>query len=227
MSLYWLFRSRMRPVFCDSVVDSCSRSFSTSSGWINSYRLVPYQSFWKNQNVYIWMYNRGNVIHYKISDFAIVPTPGGTAFSKRWPQIIKELHFKVTWSERHQCVWVIMADIDVGSLLKAEKGMIFSIEWKRSFWALKSFKIGYKGLPSNIPFFLRNLCGQPLLILFSLMGRTSHVWKTASFLSSCLPGFFYSPRSYMINILEINCGILLELCYDTWWWILVLNMKLQ
>ena len=33
------------------------------------------------------------------------------------------------------------------------QGMICVVEWKRSLCALKSFKIGFIGLPSNIPFF--------------------------------------------------------------------------
>ena len=48
--------------------------------------------------------------------------------------------------------------------------------------------------------FLRNLCGQPVLIFFSQVEVESGVWKTASILSSRIAGFFYSPRSYMMNV---------------------------
>ena len=82
--------------------------------------------------------------------------------------------------------------------------MICAVEWKRFNSALKILKIGFIG----VFHFLRNLCGKPVLIFFSQMGLKSGVWKTASFLSSCIPGFLYSPRSYMINVLKINCGLL-------------------
>ena len=81
--------------------------------------------------------------------------------------------------------------------------MICAVEWKRLFSALKIFKIALQ-----YSIFLRNLCGKPILIFFSQVGLKSGVWKTASFLSSCIRGFFYSPRSYMINVLKINCGLL-------------------
>ena len=38
------------------------------------------------------------------------------------------------------------------------------------------------------------------LIIFSQMGVKSGVWKTASILFSGIPGFLYSPRSYMNNV---------------------------
>ena len=41
--------------------------------------------------------------------------------------------------------------------------MTCAVEWKRLFSALKIFKISYIVLPFNIPFFLRNLCGKPIL----------------------------------------------------------------
>ena len=37
---------------------------------------------------------------------------------------------------------------------------------------------------------------------------TCTVWKTASFLSSFITGFFFSPRSYVINVLNIDCSLL-------------------
>ena len=45
-------------------------------------------------------------------------------------------------------------------------------------------------------------------VFFSQVGLKSGVWKTVSRLSSCIPGFFYSPRSYMIIVLKINYGLL-------------------
>ena len=36
--------------------------------------------------------------------------------------------------------------------------------------------------------------------------------ENASFLCSCIPAFFYSPRSYLINVHEINCGLLPNAC---------------
>ena len=42
--------------------------------------------------------------------------------------------------------------------------MISAVIWKHSFCALKSLKIGFIGVPSNIPFSLIKLCGQPILI---------------------------------------------------------------
>lgn len=42
-----VFRSNIRPVFWGSCVESCSRTFSTSSGWILSYIHEPYQSLCK------------------------------------------------------------------------------------------------------------------------------------------------------------------------------------
>ena len=44
--------------------------------------------------------------------------------------------------------------------------VICAVGCKRSFCALKPFKIGYIGVPTNIPFFLRNLCGQAFLMFF-------------------------------------------------------------
>ena len=37
--------------------------------------------------------------------------------------------------------------------------------------------------------FLKNMWGQPILIFFSQVRLKSGVWKTASFLSSCIPVF--------------------------------------
>ena len=88
-------------------------------------------------------------------------------------------------------------------------------EWKRSFSALKIFKIGLIGRGTlKYSIFLRIMCGKPLLIYFSQVGLKSSVWITVSFLFSCIPGFFYSPRSYMINLLKINCGLLPVECRD-------------
>ena len=42
---------------------------------------------------------------------------------------------------------------------------------------------------------------------FLQVGLKSVVWKTASFLSSYSPRFFYNPPSYIINLLKINCGL--------------------
>ena len=68
----------------------------------------------------------------------------------------------------------------------------------------------YKGtLKCSI--FLRNVCGQPVLLFFSSVQPKACVWKTVSFLSSCIPGFFCSHRSYITNVLKINCGRLPEI----------------
>ena len=70
--------------------------------------------------------------------------------------------------------------------------MICAVEWKRSFNALNA-KIGFMVGNLKYSIFLRNLCGQIVLILL-LVGLRSGVWKTASILFSCIPGFFYNPR---------------------------------
>ena len=80
--------------------------------------------------------------------------------------------------------------------------MIWAVEWKRLFSALKIFKICFIGVCS----------GLTCVNIFSQVGLKSGVWKTASFLSSCIRGFFYSPQSYMINVLKINCGLLPTTC---------------
>ena len=49
-----LFKSRMRPVFWDSVVDSWSLTFSTSSGWTRSYKVVLNRSACKMQQKCCW-----------------------------------------------------------------------------------------------------------------------------------------------------------------------------
>ena len=84
-------------------------------------------------------------------------------------------------------------------------GMICDVERKPSFCALKSFKVGFIGVRSNVPFF-RKICVVKLscYFFFSHVGLKSDVWKTASFLSSCIPVYFYSPRSYMMNVLPSN-----------------------
>ena len=66
--------------------------------------------------------------------------------------------------------------------------MIYTVEWKRSFSALKSFKIGFIWLPLNIPF-LEKSVWLTYLDIFSHVGLKSGMWKTASLLSSCIPGF--------------------------------------
>ena len=88
--------------------------------------------------------------------------------------------------------------------------MICAVEWKRLFSVLKIFKIGFLGVHCNIPFFLRNLCGKHVLIIFFTSGTKVRCMENISsyILSSYIRGFFYSPRSYMKNVLKINCGIL-------------------
>ena len=56
--------------------------------------------------------------------------------------------------------------------------------------------------------FLRNLCGQLMLKFICNGGLKSGVWENSVLFTSCIPVFFYSPRSYMINVLKINCGLL-------------------
>ena len=85
-------------------------------------------------------------------------------------------------------------------------GMIWAVEWKRLFSALKIFIIGFFGVRSNILFFweifVANMCWY-----FSTRGTKVRCVENSVFLSSCIRGFFYSPRSYMINVLKINCGL--------------------
>ena len=73
--------------------------------------------------------------------------------------------------------------------------MICAVERERSFCALKSFKVGFIGERTNVPFF-EEICVVNLSCFYFTSGTKVGVWKTASFLSSCIPGFFYSPRSY-------------------------------
>ena len=78
--------------------------------------------------------------------------------------------------------------------------MIYPVKWMRSFCALKSFKIFH---------FSEEFVWSTYFDIFSQVVLKSGVWKTVSFLiSSCFTGFFYFPRSYMINVLKINCGLL-------------------
>ena len=44
-------------------------------------------------------------------------------------------------------------------------GRACAVEWKRLAFALKSYRIGYIGIPSNLPF-LRNLCGSTYIEFF-------------------------------------------------------------
>ena len=60
--------------------------------------------------------------------------------------------------------------------------MIWAVEWKRLFSALKIFKIGFIWVRSNIPFSERfSWLGLPCVDIFSQVGLKSGVWKTASF----------------------------------------------
>ena len=85
--------------------------------------------------------------------------------------------------------------------------MICVVERERSFWALKSFKVGFNRVRSNVPFF-EEICVVNLSCSFSQVGLKWGVWKTVSIFSSCNPGFFYSPRTYKMIGLPSNtaCG---------------------
>ena len=65
----------------------------------------------------------------------------------------------------------------------------------------------YRGTLQN-PIFMGDFHGLHVLIFFSQVGLKSGVWKTASFITFCILGFFYSSQSYMLNVLKINCGLL-------------------
>ena len=83
-------------------------------------------------------------------------------------------------------------------------GIMCAVERKPSFRAQKSFKIGFR--PTGYAQMLH--CSEKsvwtsCLVIFSQMGVKSGVWKTASILSSGIPGFLYSPRSYMMNVLYL------------------------
>ena len=60
--------------------------------------------------------------------------------------------------------------------------MIFAVEWKCSFCALKSFNNRlYKGT-LKYSIFIRNLCGQPILIFFSQVGLVRCVVNSVLFI---------------------------------------------
>ena len=82
--------------------------------------------------------------------------------------------------------------------------MICAVERKPSFRAQKSLKIvfrptGYAQMYHCSEKSVWSSC----LVIFSQMGVKSGVWKTASILCSGIPGFLYSPRSYMMNVLYL------------------------
>ena len=85
--------------------------------------------------------------------------------------------------------------------------MLWAVEWKRLFSALKISKIDFIGLAPKFHFYER-FSLLTYIDIFSQVGLKSGVWKTASFLTLCIRGFFYSPQSYMINVLKINYGLL-------------------
>ena len=86
--------------------------------------------------------------------------------------------------------------------------MICAIEWKRLFSALKILKNRlYRGT-LQYSIFPDKSSWLTCVDIFSQVGLKSGVWKSAYLLSSCIHGFFFSPRSYMINVLKINCGLL-------------------
>ena len=87
---------------------------------------------------------------------------------------------------------------------------ICTIEWKQSFCALNSFKIGCMGVTSNIPFFWE-ICEVNLsLKIFSQVGQVCG--KQHSFYPPIVLDFPKAIEStLMINILKINCGVLPEI----------------
>ena len=84
--------------------------------------------------------------------------------------------------------------------------MIWAVELKRLFSALKIFKIGLIGVRSNIPFSER-FSWLTCVDIFFTSGNKVRCVENSVFLSSCILGFFYSTRSYMIDVLKINCGL--------------------
>ena len=76
--------------------------------------------------------------------------------------------------------------------------MICAIEMKQSFCTLKSFKIGYMGVAYVYPqifHFSEKSMLSTYLDIFQQVRPKSGVWKIAYFISSCIPGIFYNPRS--------------------------------
>ena len=91
------------------------------------------------------------------------------------------------------------------------QGMLWAVEWKRLFSALKISKIGFIWVRSKIPFLWEIfVVDMSRIDIFSQVRLKSGVLKTASLLTVSIRGFFYSPQSYMINVLKINCGLLPE-----------------
>ena len=76
--------------------------------------------------------------------------------------------------------------------------MLWAVGWKLLFSALKI---------SKIPFFERFSWLTCVDIFFS-SGTKVRCVENSVFLTFCIRGFFYSPQSYMINVLKINCALL-------------------
>ena len=77
--------------------------------------------------------------------------------------------------------------------------MLWAVEWKRLFSAPKNLQNRlYRGTLQNSIFYER-FSWLTCVDIFSQVGLKSSVWNTASFLTFCIRGFFYSPQSYMIN----------------------------
>ena len=100
----------------------------------------------------------------------------------------------------------------MGNVEKCDKASIFIYQKrytplngiKRSFCALKSALKGYL----KIFHFSEKSVWFSQLIFFTSVTKVRYVENSGLFICSCMPGFFYSPRSYMINGLKINCGLL-------------------
>ena len=72
-----LFKSSIRPQFWDSFIISCSLSFSVSSGWTKSYKLLPYHSDWKQVSEQI-------TISSRVSNPAFTWTPVCSILNHLW-----------------------------------------------------------------------------------------------------------------------------------------------
>ena len=81
--------------------------------------------------------------------------------------------------------------------------MLWAVEWKRLFSALKTSKIGFIGERSKIPFYER-FSWLTCVDIFFTSGTKVRCVENSVFLTVCIRGFFYRPQSYMINVLKLT-----------------------
>ena len=80
--------------------------------------------------------------------------------------------------------------------------MICAVERTRSFCALKSLKVGFIGVCSNVPFWGKSVW-LSCLVIFSQVDLKSVVWKTASFYPPVLLDFSIALEAIIMNVFNL------------------------